>query len=49
MRTLVVRFSEGYDRPENRALQHCDKVYGSTPVTRKSRYQRLLDDDLFDS
>jgi hypothetical protein len=46
--TLIVRFKEGHDKPENRRLQHCDKVYGSVPITQKSRYQRLLDDNFFD-
>lgn len=46
--SLIVFFKEGQERPENRRLHHCDKVYGTAPVTRRSRYQRLLDDEIFD-
>jgi hypothetical protein len=46
--SLLVFFKEGWDRPENRRLHHCDKVYGTLPVTRKSRYDRLLEDKFFD-
>lgn len=47
--SLVVFFKEGFDRPNNRRLQHCDKVYGTPPVEKKSRYQRLLEDNFFDN
>ncbi len=46
--SIIVTFKEGRDRPDNRRLQHCDKVYGTTPLTRKSRYLRLLEDKFFD-
>ncbi len=46
--SLIVFFKEGFERPENRRLHHCDKVYGTPPVPRKSRYQRLLEDKFFD-
>lgn len=45
---LLVRFKEGVDKPDNRRLHHCNQVYATTPITRKSRYERLLADDFFE-
>ena len=45
---IRVVFKPGYDKPANQRLHHCDKVYGTLPSERKSRYERLLADDFFD-
>lgn len=45
---IRVVFKQDHDKPENQRLHHCDKVYGTLPSERKSRYERLLEDDFFD-
>lgn len=47
-RGLIVRFHPDKDAPHNRAIQHLDKVYGTLPTIRRSKYARLMDDPEFD-
>ena len=46
--SLTVHFAEGATGPKNRVLQTLDKIHGTSPIWRKSRYQVILEDALFD-
>jgi len=42
---LIVRFRAGKKQPAARNLHHLDRIHGTSPLVRRSRYDRIMGEE----